>query len=403
MKIAFLMGSPDISGGTNVIFEYATRIDQYGFDVYLICEEVVTPERLLWFYNWQKLRFITFQEANDILFDLVITTWWRTNYELYRVKSKSIIYFCQSIESRFYDEQDLPLQKFVNATYTLPIPIITEASWIKKYLEDNYNADVILVKNGINKSIFNDTDQLVKNNEPGIFRVLVEGPLGVPFKNTEKTIELCLKSNADEVWLLTSSVIEDHISVSRVFSKVPINETPAIYRSCDVLVKLSYVEGMFGPPLEMFHCGGTAVVYNVTGHEEYIVHNTNGIIIEKDNENEVIASINMLKENKIVLNNLKKGARDTAKNWPSWEEQAELFSSALYAHSNKSYDSKRVAHIVKFNNDWYEIHAASCKTTRDKILETTDKHYITLRKCPALLKIITTLFGKPFHFIFPKK
>jgi hypothetical protein len=42
-------------------------------------------------------------------------------------------------------------------------------------------------------------------------------------------------------------------------------DTPLVYRSCDILGKLSYVEGMFGPPLEMFHCGWTAIVYNVTG------------------------------------------------------------------------------------------------------------------------------------------
>jgi len=92
------------------------------------------------------------------------------------------------------------------------------------------------------------------------------------FKNVEKTIELCLQSDADEIWLLTSTEISEYPGVDKCFSRVAIEKTPEIYRSCDVLVKLSYVEGMFGPPLEMFHCGGTAIVYDVTGHDEYIKH-----------------------------------------------------------------------------------------------------------------------------------
>jgi len=39
------------------------------------------------------------------------------------------------------------------------------------------------------------------------------------------------------------------------------------YARSDVLLKLSSVEGMFGPPLEAFHRGATAVVTPVT--EDY--------------------------------------------------------------------------------------------------------------------------------------
>lgn len=41
---------------------------------------------------------------------------------------------------------------------------------------------------------------------------------------------------------------------------------------------------MFGPPLEMFHCGGTSIVYDVTGHDEYIVHDKNGLVAKTDDD-----------------------------------------------------------------------------------------------------------------------
>ena len=56
----------------------------------------------------------------------------------------------------------------------------------------------------------------------------------------------------------------------------------ALYAESDVLLKLSRVEGMFGPPLEAFHKGATCVVTPVTGHDEYIVHGENGLIVDWD-------------------------------------------------------------------------------------------------------------------------
>ncbi len=42
MNLAFLIGSPDISGGSFVIFEHALRLKQYGHRVIMITE---TPLR----------------------------------------------------------------------------------------------------------------------------------------------------------------------------------------------------------------------------------------------------------------------------------------------------------------------------------------------------------------------
>ncbi len=72
--------------------------------------------------------------------------------------------------------------------------------------------------------------------------------------------------------------------------KIPVESTPVIYRSCDVLLKLSKVEGMFGPPLEMFHCGGTAITYDVTGSEEYLVSGRNSLVVPMDDEKAVADS-----------------------------------------------------------------------------------------------------------------
>ncbi len=338
MKIAFLLGSPDISGGTNVIFEHAIRISRSGHPVTIITEEEVTKERYSWHPTAHQLVWKTFGELEGEYYDLAIATWWQSVFQLARVRSRKYLYFVQSIESRFFEKQDVDnpslrdvdiLSQWCENTYRIKLPVITEARWIQQYLLEHHNSPSFLVRNGIRKEIHCEHGRSVARRQAGRLRVLVEGPLGVFFKNVEKTISLCRQSTADEVWLLTSSAVSAYPGVDRCFSRVPIEQTAAIYRSCDVLVKLSYVEGMFGPPLEMFHCGGTAIVYDVTGHDEYIRHEENSLVVAKDDEDAVVAGLNRLKNDQELLNSLKARALQTALTWPGWDEAADRFLQVI--------------------------------------------------------------------------
>ena len=192
---------------------------------------------------------------------------------------------------------------------------------------------------------------------PGKLRVLVEGPVDVDFKNVPKTVELCKESNADEIWLLTSSKIKNYEGCDRVFSCVPITETPKIYRSCDVIVKLSYVEGMFGPPLEMFHCGGTAITYDVTGYDEYIENGVNALVAKKDDERKVVEYINTLKRDEALLKQLKENALCTARKWISWENSSDLFYQTVYElNKNKLNNAQKELEVQsKFHFNSYII------------------------------------------------
>ncbi len=402
MNLAFLIGSPDISGGSFVIFEHALRLVKYGHKVVMITETPLSKDKkeLHWHKRAQTLEWISFGqvENNQMNFDITIATWWRTFYELYKVKSLQYAYFVQSIESKFYDSIEKPLCKLVESTYALDVPIITEATWIKEYLYDNYHENAWLVKNGIRKDVYNPIGDVIEPRNPNKLRILVEGPLHVGFKNVPKTIELCKKSNADEIWLLTSTEIDKVDGIDRVFSRVPVEKTAEIYRSCDVIVKLSYVEGMFGPPLEMFHCGGTTIVYDVTGHDEYIVHNVNGLVVKTDDEQKVIKYINELKENPEKLNFLKKNAIETANNWNCWDKSAKNFENSLIEIMNVEHYEQQVLKLEsQFMFDWYVI-AEEYKNQLNGNLQ----NYTIKKKFFIILKefIKNKL---PFVFIFLKK
>lgn len=328
MKVAIIIGSTTVGGGVNVIFEHAYRLTKNGHDIWIISNDKVDIQTCKWHDGAAFLKFATYDEIVNDYFDIAVCTYWRSAYDVYKINARQYAYFVQSIESRFFPASNYGLRFLADTTYTFPMPIITEATWIQEYLKSTTSAKSFLVKNGIRKDIFTtEGDSFPK--EENKLRVLVEGPVDVSYKNIPKTIELVNASKADEIWLLTSSDISEYKNVDRVFSKISPAEVAKLYRSCDVIVKLSYVEGMFGPPLEMFHCKGTCIVYDVTGHDEYIINGFNGIVVKTDNEQQIIEEINSLKNDKLRLNTLKENGLKTANEWNSWEKSSQEFEKAL--------------------------------------------------------------------------
>lgn len=327
MKVCFLIGSLGISGGTYVIVQHASYLHDKGFDVTLAVQEPFTQEALQWHDQMQKLRCVPIDEAKSSIFDLVIATWWKTVFDLESFNALRYAYFVQSIESRFYNEKELPLMALVDSTYRLPIIYVTEATWIKKHLKTNFAQDATLVRNGIRKDIYQPFDSMESSRDGKPPRVLIEGPFNVSFKNTALAIRLAREAGAKDIWVLTGSQVNWLPKVSKVFSRVPILKTAEIYKSCDILVKLSTVEGMFGPPLEIFHCGGTAVVFDVTGHDEYIVDGYNAQVISRDSLDGVVQTLKDLLIDSERLNLLKAGALKTAAEWPSWDQSSADFKS----------------------------------------------------------------------------
>ena len=353
-KICFLVGSANLSGGTYVIVQHASYLQLVGCDVTLGIQDEFTESTLNWHDNFNKLSCLSMNDAANKIYDIVIATWWKTAFEITRFKADIYVYFVQSIESNFYSKSELPLKKLINSTYSFPIHFVTEAVWIKDYLYDNHGQEAKLVRNGVRKDLYSTYGKKFSSNkhqhQP---RILIEGHFNVPFKNTGLAIRLAKRAGARDIWVLTGSEIKFLPGVSKVFSRIPIQDAPAVYRSCDILLKLSTVEGMFGPPLEMFHCGGTAIVYDVSGHDEYIINNKNAYVCYSRDSKSVEYLIKRLLTDRIELNRLKKNALLTAKSWPSWDKSSNEFKDALFKLKKNNQYLNSINDIHKQSFDLY--------------------------------------------------
>lgn len=329
-KILFLVGSLGQSGGTNLILQNAYGLLDDGCQV-----EIAALNRIdepSWHPAGGKIAIRTMEEASEFSYDSVVATWWPTVYHLPRFRAKHYCYFVQSIESRFLGDDPLGArhEELAHLTYTYGLDTITVARWIEIYLARNFNTLGITVRNGVEKQLFSPGGPNLGTRPTALGlppRVLVEGPDDVPFKGVKRAIQVAKEAGCTDIWHVGKSTMRDPQVTS--IGLIPYNRMAEVYRSCDILVKLSEIEGMYGPPIEMFHCGGTVVSFDVTGHSEYMSDGFNAKVTPLGDYAKVRKDLSDLMLSNQQLNELKSGALQTAQKWPSIAETRREFAKTL--------------------------------------------------------------------------
>jgi len=329
LKIAFLVNDLHLSGGINVIVHHASRLqEKYGHDVSL----VIVGSNSWYEWRYPELRGLRVVYVDDIVgesFDVEVATWWETIFNVGLLNAKSVIWFMQSLEDRFYSSGD-PTQLLAQLAFAIRVPVITEASWIRDFLiEQNPFRPVGYALNGIEKEIFTSARRTDQENAP--LRIMIEGNQSAPNKGVGQCFDVLKRMEQPHttVWISPTPFPQDETSVVSVAGPISFHEMADVYRNTDVLLKLSRVEGMFGPPLEAFHCGATAVVTPVTGAEEYIRSGKNSIVVPWDDVVGTAKVLDRLALDRAELMRLKAGAIETANSWPDWNMATEVFESEI--------------------------------------------------------------------------
>ncbi len=333
MRIAFVVGDVGtISGGFNVIIEYATALQRRGHDVVIAAKDRSSAS--VWHPQLAGLRVTEVATLGEETFDFAFATWWLTFFELSRVRSTVYGYLTQSLESRFHPEPHLKLLN--RCTYALPLLMVTEASWLAELIRMvQPAARVLCIPNGLSRDFFPCVESPPERDGP--LRVLVEGRWSVPFKGVPETFAALKRARAAGVpfeagWLtvdaggarpsLSGGPVELH-------ERIPLDQVRHVLQRYDVLLKLSHVEGVYGPPLEMFSQGGTAITYTVTGSDEYVVHGYNGLLVEPYNQRQIAAYLELLARRPKYLSTLRCNALATARRHPDWETSGAMLVDAL--------------------------------------------------------------------------
>lgn len=331
MRVALLVKDLQLSGGVGVVVRHARNlVSEHGFDVTLVTTE--GQDEPHWEYeSLEHLHVATLAEAMAGSFDVAVSTWWETAFGLFQLKASRYASFVQSIEDRFYESYQSVERLGARVTLDLPVAFITEAEWIAATLRDIHpDAAVHLVRNGIDKEIFSPVDE-VERRDNGPLRVLVEGNPASWFKGVDesiKTVDLMEEPHTLTLVCPSTVGLRDAF-VPRAIGPLTPTELAKVYGETDVLLKLSKVEGMYGPPLEAFHKGATCVTTEVTGSDEYIRHGVNSLVCDWDDRQGTAGMLDLLARDRELLHRLQAGALETATSWPGWSESSARFAEAL--------------------------------------------------------------------------
>ncbi|WP_225340693.1 glycosyltransferase [Lysinibacillus capsici] len=311
-KIGYVVSGTGISGGLAVICQHANQLLKRGYDVYIYTEDGTNS--IEWFPN-QQVQVLPIKEIPDNL-DIVIATYWKTAYTIKSIPASKKYYFIQSDESKFFSENS-PEYKAALQTYQMNYEFITMAKWIQTWLKDTFGKDSFYVPNGVDLDIMKPSEPLIPKGSK--VRVLLEGPIDVPFKGMKEAFEVVKDLDCEVVCVSTAGIPKKEWKCDYLYQNVPMDRMRYIYSSCDILLKMSKVESFCLPALEMMACGNTCVVNKFNGIDEFVIDGLNGKVVELGNVEQAKVALEELINNEKLRKTFSKNALKTAGEW-NWDK-----------------------------------------------------------------------------------
>jgi glycosyltransferase involved in cell wall biosynthesis len=237
--------------------------------------------------------------------------------------------FVQSVESRFYEERHFYERFAAEQVLALPVGYIVVAQWIGDLLRElRPDAGCVVVRNGIDKDVFAPRPAA---NAAGPLRILIDGQPSMWFKGVPEAIAAvrAMSMPVEATIAAADPSAADGMDGVKVTGGLDAAGMAALYADHDVVLKLSRVEGLALGPIEAFHVGTPAVVTPHTGHEEYVEHGRNGLVVGFDDLPGTARVLDSLAADRERLRSLSEGALATAARWPSAEAASAAFTTAV--------------------------------------------------------------------------
>jgi len=342
-RIVYLVPHVNIAGGIAVILQHVVRLRRRGYDAYVInlsgTDDV--PGDMSWFPYVEEVALYPMMheerpEYTEI--DVLIAGSWDSINTLETMEAQKKVYFVQSDDRRFTENENV--REGIHRTYSTECIYMTEARWIQKWLKKEFGHNSYYVPNGLDGEIVKEIDGLRSLKRK---RVLLEGAINVPFKGMLDAYNAAKECDAD-VWIVSNDGHPpEGWDYEKFYEKVPMRAMAEIYSSCDVLVKMSRVEGFFGPPMEAMACGCAVVVGQVTGYDEYIADRRNALVVEMGDTVAATQAIKHILANDGVRERLVAAGYRTAHRW-QWDRAIDKLEKVW---------SKKFYHVV--TNKWVRL------------------------------------------------
>ena len=360
MRITFLLGGLNMTGGTKVVSIYAEHLRRRGHEIQVVSRgerkptlksrlksamtrgvlssPVTTPQSFFDNSNVNVIRTkdygpITESDVPDS--DVVVATWWETAEWMSQLgKSKGAkAHFiqCQEGYPLFKDRQRVDRTA---ALYKQPFSKITISKSLVLWLESQYGCDpraITLIPNAVDTNQFHAKVR-GKQEYPTVGFLYHFDPtkgvdvslkaLGIVSSKYHNLQILAFGSYHPTTERPLPDVVKFHFSPAQ-------DQIRDIYSNCDVWLCGSRIEGFHLPPLEAMACRCPVVSTLVGGPDQIVQNGLNGFIVDVDDVNGLADRLmNVLNLCDNDWRAMSAAAFETTQGY-TWEDATDRFEAAL--------------------------------------------------------------------------
>jgi glycosyltransferase involved in cell wall biosynthesis len=356
LTVSFLLSSLTLSGGVNVVIEYANRLAQRGHKIYFVVPGRTVDETIIKNVH-PTIQIIETPFVKDLktlnLFDkgymswsmakitppsdVIITTHTPTTFPGLLAKillqpSSFLVWFFQDYKEMFKRKSvESWLLKHALKWHDLGLTI---SQYSYNQINSHSQKKVVIVGEGISTWC----EPILKANtttlatEHQIKKIMYLGD-SRPRKGLTDFLtaaEIVFARNKHiHLVIVSKEILTLHTQIPYTFVLNPSNdELASLYKACDLFVSTSWAEGFGLPPLEAMACGVPVVLTDSGGVREYAVNEHNCLMVPPKSPELLAKGIEQILSDTELARKLAQNGPATAQKF-TWETAVDRFENAI--------------------------------------------------------------------------
>lgn len=340
------------AGGFRVMYEYANRLADLGYDVHItypikakyVRYRLPFGLRVLMSYieKYRPFSWFTFNpnitmsyvksisNKNVIDADIIIATWWSIAVEVSELsKSKGeIINLIQGYEDWLGHVDELHASYNLTNTYNVVV-----AKYLKDIVAKYTKKDIVYIPNAIDTNVFRLEKTIEERNPYNICMLYSTQEIKGSVYGLEALHKLHNKYPDIRVDLFGICPEPDNLPdwITYHYNSPNLSK---IYNNNAIFISNSFTEGFPLVVLEAMACGCALVCTDIKGHRESAVDHETALLVELKNPEDVVLKVSSLIEDKSLLQSIAKNGNQLVKQY-SWDVSAKKMNSLIEDILNK--------------------------------------------------------------------
>ena len=303
MKIAFLLGSVERSGGVRVTVSIANQLAQAGHNCMLVISsdeaipfpvfstiEIIRARQFFFFRKLNRIsKWVSLVVAVPSGTQVLVASYYLTTYVAFIAKIfhpfLKLVYIIQGFEPNYFRQPNGNVNRFsywlARFSYKLPFSRTTISHWLAATLHHSGINDVPVINNGIDTDLFCPGNSLEDCDDNIILTVGHNRPNRGYFDFCKAVNLLWLKRKDFKVIVMGGDPelgnLLDPVHEYRAITSD--DDLVALYRSASIYVTCSQEEGFGLTPLEAMACGTSVVCTDSGGVRDFAINEVNCLMV----------------------------------------------------------------------------------------------------------------------------